>query len=220
MQGLGFAYAIAPLATSGVEPGQPEAPALLARHLQRFNTHPYLAAPIIGSVGRLEAEDRFTETPDLKNALMGPYAAIGDSFFWGALRPLAGIAAVCLAAMGVLLAPLVFLALYNPAHLWVRVRGFITGWRQGQNAIEFIRRLDLPEMSKRIRWCSTILLGGAAFLASTAGPFHELFQHGLPGRVGGLLVVLVSFLAVKKGLSPLAILYGSVTLSAVVMMMR
>ena len=218
MQGLGFAYAIAPLAVAKGEPGHPETSALLDRHLQRFNTHPYLAAPIIGSIGRLEAENRFTETPDLKNALMGPYAAIGDSFFWGALRPFSSIAAVCLAIMGIFLAPILFLVLYNPVHLWVRVRGFITGWRQGQNAIEFIRRLDLPEMSKRIRWCSTILLGGAAYLASTAGPFHDLLQPGLAGQVGGLLVVLASYLAVRKGISPLAILYGSVTLFAVVMM--
>ena len=47
-----------------------------------------------------------------------------------------------------------------------------------------------------------------------------LFQPGLPGQIGGLLVVLASFLAVRKGISPLAILYGSVTFSAFVMMMR
>jgi PTS system mannose-specific IID component len=218
MQGLGFAFAIAPLVSAEGEPGHPEASALLARHLQRFTTHPYLAAPIIGSVGRLEAENRFSESTDLKNALMGPYAAIGDSFFWGALRPFAGIAAVCLAIMGFFLAPLLFLVLYNPAHLWVRLRGFVAGWRQGQDAIEFIRRLDLPEMSRRIRWCSTVLLAAAAYLAVAAGPFHDLFQPGLPGQIGGLLVILASFLAVRKGVSPLAILYGSVTFFTVVMM--
>jgi len=220
MQGLGFAYAIAPLAAADVEPGQRETSALLTRHLQRFNTHPYMSAPIIGSVSRLEAENRFSETADLKNALMGPYAAIGDPFFWGSLRPFSGIAAVCLAIKGFFLAPLLFLILYNPVHLWVRIRGFITGWQQGKNAVEFIRRLELPAMSRRIRWCSTILLGCAAYLASTAGVFHDPFQPGLPGQVGALLVVLASFLAVRKGLSPLAILYGSVTFFAVAMMMR
>jgi len=220
MQGLGFAYAVSPIAKAEGEPGSPEAPVHLASHLQRFNTHPYMAAPIIGSVSRLEAENRFSEMADLKNALMGPYAAIGDPFFWGSLRPFAGIAAVCIAIKGFLLAPLLFLILYNPVHLWVRIRGFITGWQQGKNAVEFIRRLELPAMSGRIRWCSTVLLGCAAYLAATAGPFHDIFQAGLPGQVGGLLVVLASFLAVRKGLSPLAILYGSVTFFAVVMMMQ
>ena len=220
MQGLGFAFAVSPLAKAeGETTGCPEESAFLTRHLQRFNTHPYMAAPIIGSVSRLEAECRFSEAADLKSALMGPYAAIGDPFFWGSLRPFSGIAAVCLAIKGFFFAPLIFLILYNPVHLWVRVRGFITGWQQGKNAVEFIRRLELPTMSGRIRWCSTILLGCGAYLASMSGSFHELFHPGLPGQVVGLLTVLASFLAVRKGLSPLAILYGSVTFFAAVMMM-
>jgi mannose PTS system EIID component len=220
MQGLGFAYAVSPLAKAEGETGRPEASTLLDRHLQRFNTHPYMAAPIIGSVSRLEAENRFSETADLKNALMGPYAAIGDPFFWGSLRPFSGIAAVCLAIKGVFFAPLLFLVLYNPIHLWVRIRGFITGWQQGKNAVEFIRRLELPSLSGRIRWCSTLLLGIATYFASMAEPVHEMFQPTLLGQLGGLLVVLASFLAVRKGISPLAILYGSVTFFAIVMMMQ
>jgi len=220
MQGLGFAYAMAPLAAERGERVQPETSALLARHLQRFNTHPYLAAPLIGSVTRLESENRFSEVNDLKNALMGPYAAIGDSFFWSSLRPLSGIAAVCIAFKGILLAPLLFLVLYTPAHLWVRIRGFITGWQQGKNGIEFIRRLDLPEKSRWTRWCSTVLLGIGAYLASTAEQIHTLFQPFILGQVGGLLVILASFLAVRKGLSPLTILYGSVLFFAVVLVMQ
>jgi PTS system mannose-specific IID component len=220
MQGLGFAYAVSPLARAEGEPGRPEASVLLARHLQRFNTHPYLAAPLIGSVIRLETENNYSEAADLKNALMGPYAAIGDSFFWSSLRPFSGIAAACLALEGFILAPLLFLALYSPAHLWVRVRGFMTGWRQGKNGIEFIRRLDLPEKSRWTRWCSTLLLGIAAFLASATEPSHTLFQPHVLGHVGGLLVVLASFLAVRKGLSVLTILYGSVIFFAVVVMMQ
>jgi PTS system mannose-specific IID component len=220
MQGLGFACAIAPLAAAQGEQVQHETSALLTRHLQRFNTHPYMATPIIGSVIRLESENRSSEVNDLKNALMGPYAAIGDSFFWSSLRPFSGIAAVCLAFKGFILAPLLFLALYTPAHLWVRIRGFVTGWQQGKNGIEFIRHLDLPEKSRRTRWCSTILLAIGAYLASTAEQIHTLFQPFILGQVGGLLVILASFLAVRKGLSALTILYGSLLFFAVVMMMQ
>ncbi len=220
MQGLGFAYAISPIATTGSESGQTELSTLLARHLQRFNTHPYMAAPIIGSVTRLESENRSSEVNELKNALMGPYAAIGDSFFWSSLRPFSGIAAACIAFKGFLLAPLLFLALYTPAHLWVRVRGFVTGWQQGENGIEFIRSLDLPEKSRWTRWCSTILLGIGAYLASMAEQIHTLFQPNILGQVGALLVILASFLAVRKGLSALTILYGSVLFFAAVMMMQ
>jgi PTS system mannose-specific IID component len=213
MQGLGFASAVSPV----FEFGTPGASEFLARHLQRFHTHPYLAAPIIGSVTRLEAENRSQETAELKNALMGPYAAIGDSFFWGALKPFSGIAAVCLAIKGSLLAPLILLALYSPVHFWVRIRGFLAGWQQGKMAIEFVRGLDLPAQSRRIRWCSAVLLGVAGWLATAAGQSAGLLPSGMPGLAGGLLVILASFLAVRKGLPPLAILYGSVTLFTVMM---
>ena len=61
-------------------------------HLQMFNTHPYLTAAVIGSVVRLEEDGDKLEADHLKKAVMGPYAAIGDSFFWGRcghFRPLA-----------------------------------------------------------------------------------------------------------------------------------
>lgn len=220
MQGLGFAYATAPLAREAGAARSPEAKAMLGRHLQRFNTHPYMVAPILGSVTRLELENRSSETAELKNALMGPYAALGDSFFWGALRPFSAVAALCLAVQGYLLAPVLFLVLYTPPHLWVRIRGFLEGWRHGEMGIDFVRRLDLPEQNRRIRWGSAIFLGGLAFLVSSRGQLPAPLEPGLSMQSAGLIVVLVSYLAVKKGLSALAILYGAVILCAAVLWLR
>ena len=65
----------------------------MTTHLQLFNTHPYFSAPIIGSIVRLEeeqAEKANLLTPSaIKKSFMASYAAIGDIFFWGALRPFA-----------------------------------------------------------------------------------------------------------------------------------
>lgn len=219
MQGLGFAYATAPLAEQG-DSGRHEAQALLGRHLQRFNTHPYMAAPVIGAVTRFELENRSSETAELKNALMGPYAALGDSFFWSALKPFSAAAAMCLAVQGSFLAPVFFLLLFNPAHLWVRVRGFLEGWRRGRDGIEFISRLELPEKTRWIRWASAIVLGGLAVLASSKGPMPAPLEPGLRAEAAGLAVVLASFLAVKKGLSALTILYGAVALCAIAVWLR
>lgn len=220
LQSLGFSYAAAPLAARKGDPGDPEVRALLGRHLQRFNTHPYMAAPILGSVTRLELENRTSEAAELKNALMGPYAAMGDSFFWGALRPFSAVAALCLAVQGSLLAPAVFLALYTPPHLWVRIRGFLEGWRRGKDGIDFVRRLELPEKTRWVRWASAIALGGLAFLASSRGPLPDSLEPGLRVHAAGLLVVLAGYGAVKKGLPALAILYGAAALGAVYVWMR
>ena len=220
MQGLGFAYATAPLAGEKGDAHYPGTQSLLGRHLQRFNTHPYMAAPIIGSVTRLELENRSSETAELKNALMGPYAALGDSFFWSALKPFSALAALCLAVQGFVLAPVVFLALYTPPHLWVRIRGFLEGWRHGKNGIDFVRRLDLPEKTRWVRWGSTVVLGGLAVLASSRGPLPSPLEPGPWVPAAGLLVVLASYGAVKKGLPALAILYGAVALCASVVWLR
>jgi len=220
MQGLGFAYAAAVLAGKAAGAEDAGARALLGRHLQRFNTHPYMAAPVIGSVTRLETDGRASEATELKAALMGPYAALGDTFFWGALKPFSAAVALCFAIQGSLLAPAVFLLLYNPVPFRVRIRGFLEGWRHGKDGIDFVRRLDLPEQARRLRWGSAIVLAGAAVLASSAGPLPAPLEPGPGAQAAGLLVVLASYAAVKKGLSALAILYGAAALCAVVVWIR
>lgn len=62
--------------------------AALKRHLEFFNTHPYVAAPIIGVTLALEEEKaNGTEIEDaaiqgVKIGMMGPLAGIGDPVFW------------------------------------------------------------------------------------------------------------------------------------------
>ena len=143
MQNLGFVFSLIPLLHS--KPSNPkELESILTRHLQMFNTHPFLSAPLLGSIIRMEEDKPSYEDASsimaVKQSLMGPYAAIGDTFFWGALRPCAGIFAAIAAWMNLAFAPLVFIIIFMPAHLWVRSRGFIEGYRKGKQGIEFIRR--------------------------------------------------------------------------------
>ena len=208
MQNLGFAFAMLPLIRHR-EGDQVRIAAFLSSHLQMFNTHPYLASPVIGAVVRIEEEGRTSEAVDLKKALMGPYAAIGDSFFWGALRSLSAVGAVILALAGTLLAPLAFLLLYTPAHLRVRVKGFLEGYRCGRNGIDFIRALDLPKESIKFRYLSLILIGFLAAVAvDTAGRSWN-FPPEMPGGAVGSALLLLVFTGVRLGISSVKILYGT-----------
>ena len=136
MQNLGFAFTVLPLIRR--EKGDRKRfSESLVRHLQMFNTHPYLSAPVIGSVVTIEEGGGATEADHVKIALMGPYAGIGDAFFWGALRSFASVGASILALSEVLLTPLAYLVLYNPAHLWVRAKGYWEGYRDGQERDRF-----------------------------------------------------------------------------------
>jgi PTS system mannose-specific IID component len=213
MQGMAFTFAMIPL----IRNTNPHSIAqLLTRHMQMFNTHPYLAAPVIGSVARLEEEGDPEAASHLKKAVMGPYAAIGDTFFWGALKPLSAICSVILALQGCFLAPFAFLILFNPAHGWVRGMGFVEGYRQGKNGIDFIRRLDLPALTRRIRFFSLFLTGILAAVAMEWAFRNPPFpQTTVLKTLITLALILFFFILVRRGIAPLKILYGMTLLCVV-----
>ena len=216
MQNLGFAFAMLPLIRHR-EGDQVRVAAFLSSHLQMFNTHPYLASPVIGSVTGIEEDGEAPETvEDLKKVLMGPYAAIGDSFFWGALRSFSGVGAVILAFSETLLAPLAFLLLYTPAQLWVRGKGFLEGYHRRRNGIDFIRGLDLPGAAGRIRFLSLILIGVLAAVAVEMACRPRDFLPEILARAAALGLLILFSLGVHKGISPVKILYGMTLLCMVI----
>ena len=87
MQNGGWAYSLIP-ALKKLYPSGEEAKEALKRHLEFFNTHPYVAAPIIGVTLALEEERANGADIDdaaiqgVKVGMMGPLAGIGDPVFW------------------------------------------------------------------------------------------------------------------------------------------
>lgn len=213
MQSLGFAFSLLPLARR--ERDQKRLSDSLTKHLDIFNTHPYLTALVIGAVVRLEEEGDAAAADHLKKAVMGPYAAIGDTFFWGALRSFSTVTAVLLALKGILLAPLALLLLYNPTHLWVRGKGFIEGYRRGKGSIDFIRVLDLPGVAGRIRLLSLILIGILSAVAGEIACRSWTFLPEIPTMMIVLVSIILCFTGVRRGISPVTILYGMTLLCMV-----
>ena len=102
MQNGGWCYAIIP-AIKRLYTTKEEQAAALKRHLEFFNTQPYVASPVMGVTLALE-EDRANGAPvedqaiqGVKVGMMGPLAGVGDPVFWFTLRPI-------LAALGASLA--------------------------------------------------------------------------------------------------------------------
>jgi PTS system mannose-specific IID component len=213
MHNLGFAFSIAPvLKRSAADKG--EAARMLQRHLQLFSTNPYMSGPIIGSVIKVEEElsagGDCPESDTLKSTLMAPYAAMGDSLFWGSLKPFAASLGVLAALKGFLCAPLVLLFVYNPVPVWVRAKGFFEGYRKGKNGIEFIQHLNLPLMAGRVRWMSAVLLGVLAVSVSGVGIAPPGF--GAAEKILVLGVTLLCYFIIRQGISSLKILYGAFVL--------
>ena len=126
MQNGGWAYSLIP-ALKKLYPNKDDASAALKRHLEFFNTHPYIAAPILGVTLALEEERANGAQIDdaaiqgVKVGMMGPLAGIGDPVFWFTVRPILGAIAASLATGGSIIAPLFFFLVWNVvrvAFLW------------------------------------------------------------------------------------------------------
>ena len=126
MQNLGWAYSLIP-AIKKLYTKKEDQAAALERHLEFFNTHPYVAAPIMGVTLALEEERaNGVEIDDaaiqgVKIGMMGPLACIGDPVFWFTVRPILGALGASLAASGNLVGPLLFFFGWNAirmAFLW------------------------------------------------------------------------------------------------------
>jgi PTS system mannose-specific IID component len=217
MQNLGLAYALFP-ALRRLYPDPEGQSAAVKRHLVFFNTHPYVAAAILGGVifheERLargeETADRVTS---FKAALMGPLAALGDGFFWLSLKPAVG--AICAALVpffhlrGWDWAPAaLFLILYNVVHVYLRAWLFWLGLRLGDRLVEGVARAKLPQRGARLRALAAACAGGlAAWLGIEFGGNLGAVWASTIAVVVWLGMGALAYVLVSKGFSNYAVLY-------------
>lgn len=118
MQNGGWAFSMIP-AIKKLYKTKEERSAALKRHLEFFNTHPYIASPILGVTLALE-EERANGAPvddvaiqGVKVGMMGPLAGVGDPVFWFTVRPMLGALGASLAMGGNILGPILFFVAWN-----------------------------------------------------------------------------------------------------------
>lgn len=126
MQNGGWCFAMIP-AIKKLYTSKDDQIAALKRHLEFYNTHPYVSAPVIGVTLALE-EERANGAPiddvaiqGVKVGMMGPLAGVGDPVFWFTVRPILGALGASLALSGNILGPVLFFVLWNViriAFLW------------------------------------------------------------------------------------------------------
>jgi PTS system mannose-specific IID component len=136
MQHLGFLYTMVPV-IKRLYPDKEDRVAAMKRHMEFYNTQPYLTAPILGVVLALE-EDKANGAPvddatinGVKVGMMGPLAGVGDPVFWATLRPILGALAATFALNGNIMGPILFFVLWNAIRmgfLWVTQE---FGYKQG-----------------------------------------------------------------------------------------
>lgn len=142
MQNVGWAYAMIP-ALKKLYKTKEDRSLALKRHLEFFNTHPYLASPVLGVTLTLEEEKAAGREIDnaaiqgVKIGMMGPLAGVGDPIFWGTLRPVLGAFAASLALSENWMGPIIFFVVWNVirmAFLWYSQEfGYVQGGNIAQN---------------------------------------------------------------------------------------
>jgi PTS system mannose-specific IID component len=118
MQNGGWAYSLIP-ALKKLYTTKEDRAAALKRHMEFFNTHPYVASPIIGVTMALE-EERSNGAPiddvtiqGVKVGMMGPLAGVGDPVFWFTAKPIIGALAASLALGGSIMGPILYFVVWN-----------------------------------------------------------------------------------------------------------
>jgi len=142
MQALGFCYCMVPAIKRLYPENNDERRQAIKRHLEFFNTHPYVAAPVLGVTLAME-EQRSNGAPiddaainGLKVGLMGPLAGVGDPIFWGTVRPVFAALGAGIAMSGSLLGPLLFFVLFNVVRLLTLYYGVSYGYRKGVDIVK------------------------------------------------------------------------------------
>lgn len=170
------------------------------RYYEFFNTNPYLANYLVGSLVRLESERQAGAElpPDLarmvRDSLARSLASIGDQLFWLGLRPALVMGMCLLGLYGRALEVLGLVAVFTAAQLALRWRALGRGYRLGMEVVE-----DLADP----RWHKAIAVAtraGMVLTGAVAASYMGLLTD-MVGQGGGSL--LLAGAAVGMGL-PLA----------------
>ena len=214
MQSLGFSFALIPVLRR-LYPDREERSARMAEHMEYFNTQPYFASFVLGAAARRE-EDRATgrdpgaDPAEVKKTLMAPLGALGDSFFWGAFKPLAGVVAVAALMAGVWWAPLLYLVVYNTVHIGLRATLVFAGYATGGDAVALMARYNFTRMARVCKALSLAIIG--CMLGSVTAWDQGFMPFGpLPGILlgaAGLAAAMGMTVLLRAGASPVKLMLG------------
>lgn len=215
MQNLGYFLMVEPSVRRRESAGAGDGARMRARNLGLFNTHPYFAPLVAGTVSAEEEAGSAPEVVEgLRRSLMCSLAGIGDGLFWAHLRPLTLLIALPAALLGEPWAPLLALATYNVPHLGVRFLGAALGLSRGRRILGFLQARMLTSSSPVLAVGIVLLAGFAAGLLATMPAWGLPALGAVPAPLAGAGAFAVLVLLAGLGLRPHRIV-GALSLLAV-----
>lgn len=231
MQGLGYAWIVLPILKRLYKNDPQKLQEAVMRSMEFFNTQPNLAMPIIGTAIAMEERNALYGDVDektissVKVSMMGPFAGIGDSFFYYTVIPICAGIGVSLSTGGSLLGPLTFLLLYNIFNIGSRFFGVKYGYKFGKDIIEKISGSSLMQRLSEFTTIIGLMVLGVMSATMIEVPLSlvigegeqamtllEIFDSIMPGILP-LAITLTAYFLIKKGVSVTKLLFGIIGLS-------
>lgn len=232
MQALGFCYAMVPVIRRLYPDNNDDRKQAIKRHLEFFNTHPYVAAPVLGVTMAMEEQRANGADIDdgaingIKVGLMGPLAGVGDPIFWGTVRPVFAALGAGIAMTGSLLGPILFFVLFNLVRLLTLYYGVSYGYKKGVDIVQDIGGGFLQKLTEGASILGLFVMGALVnkwthvdipvIVSSIENPatkvmeiktIQDILNDLMPGLVPLLLTFACMWLLRRK-VNPLWIIIG------------
>lgn len=200
-QGLGWAWMLVP-ELKRLYP-KSELHPVVKRYLGYFNSNVFLAPTIAASVLSIERQQRSEQQVAIAphvfaEAVMAPFAAAGDAFFWGGLRPLCCALAVAFGVLGYWWSPLLFIILFNLPVVFVRLIGPWLGYSRGIDIVQLLQLWHVADIAIVLKRLTVATLGGVAAVVVHQGHIDLGVPWLLAG--GSIMTIFLLMVMLRKGL--------------------
>jgi len=229
MQSIGFCVSLIPVLKKLYQ-GE-ELKLALKRHLEFFNTQPFVATSIMGITAAMEEQKANGANIDeasisgVKIGLMGPLAGVGDPIFWGTLRPVLAALGAGFALNGSILGPLIFFVCFNIIRLATNWYGVFYGYEKGTQLVSDMGGNKLRYLTEGSAVLGLVVMGAlvskwtsvnmpmvlSKYTAANGKEVVTTIQSVLDSLIPGLVPLLLTFACMyllKKNVNPLLIIFG------------
>ncbi len=231
MQSMGFCCAMMPILKRLYGDKKEEMKAALKRHLEFFNTQPFVAAAIMGIIGAMEekrangADISQATLSGVKVGLIGPLAGVGDPIFWGTLRPVLAALGAGIALTGSIIGPIIFFVAFNAIRLATHWYGVKYGYEKGTELVENIGGNQMHFLTEGASVLGLLVMGALVAKWTTVNmplviseydnalgdhvvtTLQSILDSLMPGLVA-LLMTFACMWLLKRGMNPLLVILG------------
>ncbi|MGY0354402.1 PTS system mannose/fructose/sorbose family transporter subunit IID [Enterococcus avium] len=215
MQSLGAYFSIVPaLKRIYHKSSKEERAKAIQRHLEFFNTNPYVFGSVLGITAAIEEQTNEKEKDSVisvRTGLMGPFAGLGDSLLSMTIIPIFMSIGSGLAIEGNPIGPILLFVLFNGLIWTIKYKGFQLGYKQGSKLLTGKNGKDLLQRATTMGTVIGLMVVGSLIVSTvkinvpitysvgeSTFKVQKMLDDIMPNLFPFLLTMLVYYLLKKK----------------------